>query len=203
MQWAPISLFSEKRTWLTLPVGQHFSHTGYLMPASDTRLLPANGFTPEIATLVSMLTYTRQTTLSAIQNLESRQLDAVFSERSNSIGALLAHVASVEWAYSVATFEDRLPTAEEKMAWGPALRLGEVARERYKEWTLAQYEALLNQVRQHTLQQLAQRDDAWLNREFTLADGSLVNNRWAWFHVFEDELSHRGQMLLIRNHLLS
>ncbi len=150
-----------------------------------------------------MLAYTRQTTLSAIADLEPGQLDAVFSERSNSIGALLAHIASVEWAYSVATFEDRLPTAEEKVAWGPALRLGAVARERYSGWGVAQYQALLDQVRQHTLNQLAQRDDAWLNREFTLADGSLVNHRWAWFHVFEDELSHRGQLLLIRNHLLS
>lgn len=111
-------------------------------------------------------------------------------------------MACVEWAYGVATFEDRLPTAEEKAAWGPALRLGAEARKRYCGWTLDEYTALLDQVRQHTLNQLAQRDDVWLNREFTLADGSLVNNRWAWFHVFEDEPSHRGQVLLIRNHLL-
>ena len=153
--------------------------------------------------LVSMLTYTRQTTLSAVENLETTQLDEAFSEQSNNIGALLAHIASVEWAYSVATFEERLPSAKEKLTWGPALRLGTTARERYDGWTLTQYEALLDQVRQHTLKQLAQRDDAWLNQEFTLADGSLVNHRWAWFHVFEDELSHRGQILLIRNHLLS
>jgi uncharacterized damage-inducible protein DinB len=161
-----------------------------------------NGFSPEIGTLVSMLAYTRQTTLAAVKTLSPEQLENAFNDQSNSIGALLAHIASVEWAYSIATFEERLPTAEEKTEWGPALRLGAAARGRYRGWTLAQYEALLDRVRDHSLMYLAQRDDAWLNRELTLADGALVNYRWAWFHVFEDELSHRGQILLIRNHLL-
>ncbi|MDP9765117.1 DUF664 domain-containing protein [Deinococcus enclensis] len=73
---------------------------------------------------------------------------------------------------------------------------------RYRGWTLDQHLALLAQVREDSLQRLAQCDDAWLDQEFTLIEGTRVNFRWAWFHVFEDELSHRGQVLLIRNHLL-
>ncbi|MBB5363692.1 hypothetical protein [Deinococcus humi] len=67
---------------------------------------------------------------------------------------------------------------------------------------MTDYTQLLGEVRQQTLERLAQQDDAWLACEFTLLDGALVNHHWAWFHVFEDELSHRGQMLLIRRHLL-
>lgn len=171
------------------------------MPTDD-RLRPTPGFTPEIGTLVSMLNYTRRTTLAAVQGLDPAHLNWPASPRGNSIGALLAHIAAVEWAYSVATFEGREPTREEKAAWGPALRLGPVARENYQGWTLHQYQTLLAQVRQHSLHHLGQQDDRWLDQEFTLIDGTVVNHRWAWFHVFEDELSHRGQILLIRNHLL-
>ncbi|MFB9992031.1 DinB family protein [Deinococcus oregonensis] len=169
---------------------------------SDDRLVSALGFTPEIGTLVGMLQYTRRTTLDAVHGLEPGQLDWSSGAQANSIGALLAHMAAVEWAYSVATFERREPTAEEKTEWRAALLLGPVARERYSGWTLNQYEALLAQVRQNSLQRLAHCDDAWLDREFTLINDTLVNFRWAWFHIFEDELSHRGQILLIRNHLL-
>ncbi|ASN82462.1 DinB family protein [Deinococcus ficus] len=171
------------------------------MPTDD-RLRPTPGFTPEIGTLVSMLAYTRHTTLTAVQGLTPDQLDWSAGPRGNSIGALLAHMAAVEWAYGVATFEDREPTAQEKTEWGPALRLGAAARDRYTGWTLEQYEALLAQVRQMSLRRLEPCQDSWLDREFTLIDGTRVNFRWAWFHVFEDELSHRGQILLIRNHLL-
>ena len=72
----------------------------------------------------------------------------------------------------------------------------------YRGQTLDTYLYRLAQVRARTLAQFAFRDDAWLQEEWTLADGTLVNHHWAWFHVFEDELSHRGQMLLIHRHLL-
>ena len=169
---------------------------------SDDRLIAAHGFTPEIGLLVGMLHYTRRTTLDAVRGLDPTQLDWSSGTTGNSIGALLAHIAAVEWAYSVATFERREPTSQEKLEWRPALQLGAAARDRYRGWTLNQYEALLAQVRQDSLQRLAHCEDAWLNREFSLIDGTLVNFRWAWFHIFEDELSHRGQILLIRNHLL-
>lgn len=169
---------------------------------SDARLVPTPGFTPDIGVLVSMLEFTRKTTLDAVRGLPPAQLDWSSGPRGNSIGALLAHVAAVEWAYGVATFDRREPTVQEKTEWRPALQLGAAARERYRGWTLDQHLALLAQVRQSSLERLAQCDDAWLDQEFTLIEGTLVNFRWAWFHVFEDELSHRGQILLIRNHLL-
>jgi uncharacterized damage-inducible protein DinB len=170
---------------------------------TDLRLRPPVGFSDQIGALVAMLDYTRRTTLEAVQELSLAQLDHRVSAQGNSIGTLLAHIAAVEWAYSVATFEQRLPDDAERAEWGPALRLGDVAWQRYRGWQLGEYFQLLAGVRQHSLSQLRQREDSWLDTEFKLIDGSRVDHRWAWFHVFEDELSHRGQMLLIRNHLLT
>ena len=60
------------------------------------RILPLSGYTPTIGHLVGMLSYARQTTLAAVEGLTREQLDHLHDERSNSIGALLAHVAMVE-----------------------------------------------------------------------------------------------------------
>jgi uncharacterized damage-inducible protein DinB len=51
-------------------------------------------------------------------------------------------------------------------------------------------------VRQKSLEQ---RDDAWLHETTPFfSNGKLMNNYFKWFHVLEDETSHRGQILLIR-----
>lgn len=55
-------------------------------------------------------------------------------------------------------------------------------------------------MRERTLQALQQRDDSWLDIE-TRWGQRLVNHHWMWFHVFEDELSHRGQIRWLKRRL--
>lgn len=43
-----------------------------------------------------------------------------------------------------------------------------------------------------TLKGLASRDDAWLDQSLSVAP--VLNVHWAWFHVAEDEINHRGQI---------
>ena len=43
-----------------------------------------------------------------------------------------------------------------------------------------------------TLKGLASRDDAWLDQLLSVAP--VLNVHWAWFHVAEDEINHRGQI---------
>ena len=43
-----------------------------------------------------MLTYARSTTLAAVEGLTLAELDNLHDPESNSIGALLAHIAAVE-----------------------------------------------------------------------------------------------------------
>ena len=58
-------------------------------------------------------------------------------------------------------------------------------------------------IRAHTLSQLSQRDDDWLASALTAPGFEDVNQHWAWFHVMEDEVSHRGQIRILRKALKS
>jgi uncharacterized damage-inducible protein DinB len=152
------------------------------------------GFTPQISRLVSMMNYTRHTTLSTVQGLETRHLDYLPDAQSNSIGALLLHIASVEVAYQADTFSSRNLNEEEMREWEVALTLGEKARSEIRGYDLDYYLEKLRQVRLNTLAELAQRTDEWLDEETQFWGERAANNYFKWFHVFEDELNHRGQI---------
>jgi uncharacterized damage-inducible protein DinB len=164
------------------------------------RILPLPGYTPTIGRLVAMLSYARQTTLQAVEGLTREQLDHVHDERSNSIGALLAHVAAVERGYQIITFEDREPTAAETDAASAALKLGDRARREIRGQDLQFYVDELRRVREVTLAALAARDDVWLETA-ALRVAPALNAHWAWFHVAEDEINHRGQIRWLRARL--
>jgi uncharacterized damage-inducible protein DinB len=163
------------------------------------RILPLPGFTPTIGRLVAMLSYARQTTLAAVEGLTREQLDYLHDERSNSIGALLAHVAAVERGYQLVTFEEREPTAAENDAWSAALKLGDKGRREIRGRELQFYVDELQRTRAATLAALSARDDAWLEAPVRIAPA--VNAHWAWFHVAEDEINHRGQIRWLRSRL--
>ena len=156
------------------------------------------GFSPQMGRLISMMNYVRWTTLAEVEGLTAEQLDHLHDPDSNSVGALLLHVAAVEVAYQAATFEDRGPNAEEKREWGAALALGERARREIRGHDLEYYLRRLAQVRARTLEEFARRGDEWLDEETPFWGGRPANNYFKWFHVFEDELSHRGQIRWLR-----
>jgi uncharacterized damage-inducible protein DinB len=160
------------------------------------RIAPLPGFTPTIGRLVGMMTYARQTLLAAVAGLSRDELDRLHDTRSNSIGALLAHAAAVECVYQVITFEARQPTAEEGARWSAALDLGDEGRRLLRGRELASYVDELTATREATLAALATRDDDWL--EAPLAALPRMNAHWAWFHVAEDEINHRGQIRWLR-----
>lgn len=149
------------------------------------------GFTPDISRLVCMMTYVRQTTLDAVRGLTTEQLDHVLDDKANSIGALLMHIAAVENAY-----QETFGVAVDLDRWKAALELGKRARDEIRGHELQHYVDTLHAVRDRTLAEFAKRDDAWLMQESETRRGAM-NNYWKWFHVFEDELNHRGQIRLI------
>jgi hypothetical protein len=158
------------------------------------------GFTPQIGRLVGMMKHVRATTLQAVHGMTPSQLDHVQDAESNSVGALLAHIAAVEVAYQVITFERRDLNDEETVRWGAALDLGDTARREIKEKSLEHYTHLLEQVRVRTFAEFAQRTDQWLYEQSKWGPG-MANNYFMWFHVFEDELSHRGQIRWLRKRI--
>ena len=156
------------------------------------------GFTPQVGRLVSMLNYTRHTTLAAVAGLGLDELDYVHDVQSNSIGALLSHIAAAEVGYQVATFQDRELNAQEKQEWDAALVLGDRARREIRGHELAYYLSRLEQIRATTLLELSQRDDGWLQVETVFGNEQRVNNYFKWFHVLGHEVNHRGQIRWLR-----
>lgn len=164
------------------------------------RIEPESQYTPQIGALVEMMNYTRLTTLQAVEGLTTEQLDTVPEGFGNSIGMLLAHIAAVDRLHHHVSFEGR-PYEEASETVRGGFSLG-------KEGTLPltgqSLEALLAELeasRTATLQAFAMKDDAWLASRLTAPYFTNVNQHWAWFHVMEDEVSHRGQIRILRKHV--
>jgi uncharacterized damage-inducible protein DinB len=162
-------------------------------------ITPLEGYTASIGKLVSMMNYARATTQLAVQGLTQEQLETRVHGR-NSIAALIEHFAAIEVLYQVRTFENRWMNKEEYSRWGAATDLGGRVPEIIGK-SLADYLTQLEEVRTKTLLELSQRDDDWLMQEFTFPNGRVANHHWCWFHVFEDEINHRGQIRIMKHHL--
>ncbi|OZU88860.1 integrase [Virgibacillus indicus] len=155
------------------------------------------GFDQQIGKLVSMMNYARFTTLNAVKGLTIEQLDYLQDENSNTIGSLLLHMAAVEFGFQVEIFDKRKPNDEENREWGAAYELGDRGRKEIKGNPLEYYLETLYKVRERTLRELKDLNDKWLYEERHW-DGLPSNNYFIWFHVFEDEVNHRGQIRWLR-----
>ena len=169
------------------------------MASRSLRIEPLAGYTPTIGRLVGILRYARQTTLAAVEGMSIADLDHLHDGSSNSIGALLAHIAAVERGYQCLMFEERAPSPRELAAWEPALTLGAEGRRLLRDKPLEHYVQELNEVRRLTLDSLAVRDDTWLERPLRAAPA--MNAHWGLFHVVEEEINHRGQIRWLRARL--
>lgn len=109
------------------------------------------GLSLEFSKLLSMMDYTRVTTLAEVKDLSVEQLDYLINKKANSIGMLLAHLVSVEKAYQIDTFEKREFTEEDFQKLNPGLELGNAAREQIKGNTIEFYLEQLAQTRKRQL----------------------------------------------------
>lgn len=156
------------------------------------------GLALEFSKLVSMMDYARITTINAVENLTVEELDFLYDEDANSIGMLLAHMASVENAYQILSFENRDMTEAEISILNPGLELGIEAREKIKGNTADYYLDHLAAARNKTIEIFKTLPEEWLFEQTPFWDGNLTNNYFKWFHVFEDEINHRGQIRIIK-----
>ncbi len=155
-----------------------------------------DGYNPQIGTLVSMLNNLSTRVEREVKMLNQREIDHLFDEKANSIGALIMHLAAAEAYYQVVSFEDRDFNEEEQKKWGIALDLGDKARETIKGHDVEYYLDIYKEVRKKTLEELQKRNDKWLNE-----GGSSRNNHFNWFHVMEHQSSHLGQIRFLKKRI--
>lgn len=165
---------------------------------------PREGFSQQIGTLLSMMTWMRTTILSPVKGLSKEQLDYIHDEDSNSIGAMLLHLAATERFYQVHTFEGKEWgnfTDQDKKRFDVAMNLGDGARKTIKGNNLDFYLSTLEEVRANTIKEFKNRDDKWLLAVDEKWFWGPTNNYCKWFHVCEHESNHNGQIKYIKSRL--
>jgi uncharacterized damage-inducible protein DinB len=165
------------------------------------RIGPLEGFSPVFSHLVCMMSQARGATLASVKDLTVAELDYRLDDRANSIGALLAHIAATERWYQSYTFEKKPLEGRELLSLEAALDLGEKGRRQIRGNDLRHYLEDLRSVREKTIREFRTRDDAWLMEERPFTRDAHANNFYLWYHVFEDEINHRGQISLIRKRI--
>ncbi|MDJ1503299.1 DUF664 domain-containing protein [Xanthocytophaga agilis] len=164
--------------------------------------MPPDGcYTPCIGNLVSLLRYSRYSTLTCIHALTQYELDFYIDSKANSIGILLRHIAALETLFQCVVFEVRDLTPNEKEFWKGSLS-GELYLRLVNGHELNYYINILEQTRNKTYESLKYKDDQWLFSETRYPFGSPVNNYYCLFHIMEDELNHLGQIKMIKERIM-
>lgn len=187
---------------------------GALLPetahAADTTGLdiigPKPGYSPQVGTCVSMLTWMREANgiIRATKGLSQADLDWLFDPKANTIGALMLHLAATETYYQMNTFDgmkwDSWSDAIKKQ-WDPAMALGDAGRKIIKGHDRDYYLKILQDVRAKSLAEFRKRDDKWLMAVDKDWPWGPTNNYCKWFHVIEHEAHHTGQIAMMRKRL--
>jgi uncharacterized damage-inducible protein DinB len=177
--------------------------------ASDSNLNmlgPRSGYTPQVGTFVSLLTWMREANgvISATKGLTKEDLDYLIDPKANSIGALMLHLAATETYYQLNTFEgkkwDSWPDSV-KQQWDAAMNLGDAGRKTIKGHDRDYYLNILQETRAKTLAEFSNRDDAWFLAPDKDWPRGPTNNYCKWFHVCEHEAHHTGQIAFLRKRL--
>jgi len=154
---------------------------------------PMEGYTPQIGTLISMLEWISDSVIRVTKKLSVEELDYIHDKNSNSIGALMMHVAATEVIYQDITFKNLSDfSPENKAKWGIAMDLGPDAQAKIKGNNVKYYTDAMNEARTKSLAEFKKRDDAWLLSGET--EKWNWNNYCKWFHVVEHFANHRGQI---------
>ena len=172
---------------------------------TDMNILgPRPGYSSQIGTMVSMLTWMQEAVVGPVKGMSVEDLDHLLDSRANSIGALLLHLAATETYYQLNTFEgmkwDSWPDSV-KQKWDAAMNLGENGRKTIKGHKLDYYLDALHWAREKTLAEFRKRDDAWFMSVDKDWGWGPTNNFCKWFHVCEHISHHAGQIDMLKKRL--
>ena len=197
--------FIKKTSLLTAVIGMipilNHGNNNPVLPADSIYLIgPQEGYSPQIGTLLSTMTMMRKWLINSVQDLSVEELDFQIDDKSNSIGAMLYHLAATEKYYQLNTFDEMewgSWSDDIKKEWDIPSNLGEKARAIIKGNEVDFYIKKLNDVRSVTESEFAKRDDQWIMKSEPFFENQATNNYCKWFHVCEHESNHRGQIKFI------
>ena len=158
---------------------------------------PKAGYSPQVGTLVSMLTWMQEAIGRSTEGMTQAELDYLFDAKANTIGALMLHLAATEIFYQANTFEGKDLSEEMKRKWGPAGDLGDAGRKTIKGHDLDYYLGILKETREKSLAEFAKRDEAWLMTVDKDWPWGPTDNYCKWFHVCEHISHHCGQIVFL------
>jgi uncharacterized damage-inducible protein DinB len=178
----------------------------YADTSSPNMLGSLPGYSPQIGTFVSQLTWMREANgvLRATEKLSQADLDYLFDKNANTIGALMLHLAATETYYQMNTFDGMKWdswSGDIKKKWDAAMNLGDAGRAAIKGHDRGYYVNILHEVREKTLAEFRKKDDAWLLAADKSWPWGPTNNLCKWFHVCEHEAHHTGQIALLSKRL--
>lgn len=178
--------------------------TGFAADSEMNIIGPKQGYSPQIGTLISMMTWMRTVMLMSVKGMTQKDLDFLIDDKANTIGSLLMHLAATDRIYQINTFEGNplkdLPSSY-KDKWGAAMELGASARKSIKGHDLDYYLNLLRETREQTFAEFRKRDDSWLMTVDKTWGWGPTNNYCKWFHVCEHESNHNGQIKFLRKRI--
>lgn len=161
------------------------------------------GYTEQLSILISMMDWMRSIISRDSKGLSQKQLDFLLDDNSNSIGAMLMHLAATERYYQIDTFtgipKNKMNFGVDENIWQAAGNLGDAGRRTFKGKPLSFYTDKLNEVREFSKAELKNRDDNWLMESTKFFGNQPTNNYCKWFHVVEHESNHNGQIRYIKS----
>jgi hypothetical protein len=134
--------------------------TAHADDSSLNLLGPRPGYSPQVGTFVSLLTWMRDANgvIAATKGLTQADLDYLIDPRANTIGALMLHLAATETYYQLNTFEgrkwDSWPDSV-KQQWDAAMNLGDAGRKTIKGHDRDYYLNILHEARAKTLAEIS------------------------------------------------
>lgn len=161
---------------------------------------PISGFDVQIGHLVSIMQLARSVTLKITYGLSIKHLDFELDYLANSIGSLLMHIGSLEFFTQHLLFKDIPKDRDEMSVWRQAFS-DQLSKKTIKSHNIEYYVSQLEKVRKVTLNQLAKFTDNWLYIETPAGDDIVMNNYFRLYHLVEDEISHCGQIKLIKKRI--
>lgn len=181
----------------------------FILPHANTSPLPTSqsintnvfggreGYTPHISIMISMMDWMRGVVMNQVDGMSMKDLDYLHDENSNTVGAMLLHLAATEKYYQLNTLDNMEWDSwsdKVKAEWDTPMELGERGRQIIKGHPLSYYQDKLNAVRDRTKEELKKKDDNWIF--YTDEDWfwGPTNNYCKWFHVVEHESNHNGQI---------